>query len=194
MTAPDGQASPDRSHTPVRILAAFAELVEELGTDDVSFRLVARRAGIGERTVFRHYGTRGELQLAAAAWLERTVFTRRPAESIFDVPLIVRESLEAYARRPELAHLVAEAATRGHDGPGAVGGAARWEELIRQEGPGVSQERRAQLAAALSHLDSAAAWAALDRQVGPEPRDVVDAGGWAAEALLDELRVRRRGP
>ncbi|MDS2173728.1 TetR/AcrR family transcriptional regulator [Nesterenkonia sp. CL21] len=177
------------SRTQARILSAFAELVEELGSDDVSFRLVARRAGMGERTVFRHYGTRGELQLAAASWLEHAVFTRRSAESIFDLPLIVRESMEAYARRPELAHLAAEAATRGDAGLGTAPDAARLDELIRQETPWVGAQERAGLVAALCHLDSASSWVALDRQVGPEVRDVADAAGWAAEALLDALRA-----
>ena len=67
---PDPQAASDVSRTQEAILAAYAELIEELGTDDVSFRLIARRAGVGERTVFRNYATRVDLLLATAAWIE----------------------------------------------------------------------------------------------------------------------------
>ena len=39
-------AAPALSGTQAAILAAYAELIEEVGSDDVSYRLVARRVGI----------------------------------------------------------------------------------------------------------------------------------------------------
>ena len=42
---PDAQAPSDASRTQEAILAAYAELIEELGTDDVSFRLIAQTCG-----------------------------------------------------------------------------------------------------------------------------------------------------
>jgi AcrR family transcriptional regulator len=79
-------AVPALSGTQAAILAAYAELIEEVGSDDVSYRLVARRAGIAERTVFRNYPTRVDLLLATAAWIEATVFAREESHSIFDIP------------------------------------------------------------------------------------------------------------
>ena len=52
---------PELSGTQESILAAYAGLIEELGSDDVSYRVIARRAGIAERTVFRNYPTRVDL-------------------------------------------------------------------------------------------------------------------------------------
>jgi AcrR family transcriptional regulator len=43
------------------ILEAFAAEVVEGGLDELSFRSVAERAGVSERTVFRHFPTREEL-------------------------------------------------------------------------------------------------------------------------------------
>ncbi len=105
------------SGTQASILSAYAELIEEVGTDDVSFRVIALRAGVGERTVFRYYPTRVDLLLATSAWIERTIFTRAESGSIFDVPLAIREAMEAYERRPELAYVVAETAMRGSTAP-----------------------------------------------------------------------------
>ena len=113
---PDARASADVSRTQEAILAAYAELIEELGTDDVSFRLIARRAGVGERTIFRNYPTRVDLLLATAAWIESEIFPRQDSPSIFDMPLTIRAAMESYDRRPELAHVVAETTMRGVSG------------------------------------------------------------------------------
>ncbi|WFP17075.1 TetR/AcrR family transcriptional regulator [Citricoccus muralis] len=170
------------------ILSGYAELIEELGTDDVSFRLVARRAGVGERTVFRHYRTRVELLLAVADWIEETVFVRPELNSIFDLPMQLRQSMEAYSRRPELAHVVAEAAMRGSGGGEPAASRDRFDRLIQYEAPVTSQRQRRDIVVALTHLDSAGAWVALRRQFGDNPAEISDAAGWAAEALLHPLR------
>ncbi|MDZ5076683.1 helix-turn-helix domain-containing protein [Nesterenkonia sp. HG001] len=191
MTAREADEDPGLTPSQARILQAFAELVEELGTDDVSFKLIARRAGIGERTVFRHYGTRAELLVSAAAWFQRVAFPRPGCESIFDFPLLVRESMESYARRRELAHVVAEAEIRGADGIDPAPGRAGLERLLSREIPDLAPQERRDLVAGLCHLDSAGTWVSLHRQVGPETRDVADAAAWSAEILLDPLRGRK---
>jgi AcrR family transcriptional regulator len=178
----------DLNRTRAAILAAYAALIEELGTDDVGFRLIARRAGVGERTVFRNYATRIDLLLATAAWVEQTVFAREDLPSVFDMPLAIREAMETYDRKPELAHVVAEASMRG------VGGAAfstrreRLDGLLRREVPALDDAGRRGIVAALSHLDSAGTWVTLRREFGMDRRDIADAAAWAAEAVLDPIR------
>jgi AcrR family transcriptional regulator len=178
------------SSTQVSILAAYSELIEEVGSDDVSFRVIAVRAGVGERTVFRYYPTRVDLLLATSAWIEQTVFTRQESESIFDVPIAIREAMEAYDRRPELAHVVAETAMRGVNGSEPAPHRDRFDILLRQEVPSLSEHERDLLVAALSHLDSATTWVTMRRELGMTGRDIADAATWAAEALLDPIRDR----
>ena len=91
---PDVDPAPELSPTQASILGAYSELIDEVGTDDVSFRLIALRAGVGERTVFRYYPTRVDLLLATSAWIERTIFTRQESDSIFDVPIAIREAMK----------------------------------------------------------------------------------------------------
>ena len=172
MTIASDEASPgaDLNRTQEAILSAYAELIEELGTDDVSFRLIARRAGVGERTVFRNYATRVDLLLATAAWIERSIFTREESESVFDTPLSIREAMEAYDKRPELTHVL--------------------EQLLRAEVPTLDDTDRRAIVAALSHIDSAATWVTLRRELGMNRRDIADAAAWAAEAVLDPIRGR----
>ncbi|WES63991.1 helix-turn-helix domain containing protein [Microbacter sp. GSS18] len=181
-------SAPELSGTQAAILAAYAELIEEVGTDDVSFRLIALRAGVGERTVFRHYPTRVDLLLATSSWIERTIFTRQESESIFDVPIAIREAIEAYDRRPELAHVVAETAMRGVNGSEPAPQRAHFEEMLKREAPSLDEQQQREIVAALSHLDSSATWVTMRREFGMSGRDIADAATWAAEAILDPIR------
>jgi AcrR family transcriptional regulator len=187
---PAAQAAGDVSRTQEAILAAYAELIEELGTDDVPFRLIARRAGVGERTVFRNYATRVELLLATAAWIESRIFSREDAPSIFDMPLTIRAAMESYDHRPELAHVVAETTMRGISGAAPSPRRAKLEAMIDAEISGVSEAEREAIVAALAHLDSAATWVTFRREFGMSRSDIADAAAWAAEAVLDPIRSR----
>jgi AcrR family transcriptional regulator len=188
--AAPGPSAPNLSATEAKILAAYSELIEEVGTDDVSFRLIALRAGIGERTVFRYYPTRVDLLLATSAWIEQTIFARPESESIFDVPIAIREAMEGYDRRPELAHVVAETAMRGVNGSGPAPQRARFEAMLTREVPSLAADERRRIVAALCHLDSSATWVSMRRELGMSGRDIADAATWAAEAILDPIRDR----
>jgi AcrR family transcriptional regulator len=185
-----GRAGNEVSRTQEAILAAYAELIEELGTDDVPFRLIARRAGVGERTVFRNYPTRVDLLLATAGWIETEVFSRQDCRSIFDMPLTIRAAMESYDGRPELAHVVAETTMRGIGGAAPSPRRAMLEEMIDAEISALDEPERTAIVAALAHLDSAATWVAFRREFGMSRRDIADAAAWAAEAVLDPIRSR----
>lgn len=191
MTAPAvPEPEGDVSRTQEAILAAYAELIEELGTDDVSFRLIARRAGVGERTIFRNYATKVDLLLATAAWIEIRIFPRQDSPSIFDMPLTIRAAMESYDRRPELAHVVAETTMRGISGAAPSPRRAMLEEMIDAEISPLEDAERTAIVAALAHLDSAATWVTLRREFGMSRSDIADAAAWAAEAVLDPIRSR----
>lgn len=182
------------NRTQEAILSAYAELIEELGTDDVSFRLIARRAGIGERTIFRNYATRVDLLLATSAWIERSIFARPASPSVFDIPLAIREAMHAYDRRPELAHVVAETAMRGVSGAAPSPTKDAIFAMLAAEVPSLSEAESLSIVAALSHLDSAATWVTLRREMHMDGRDIADAAAWAAEAVLNPIRGRVAAP
>ncbi len=60
----EASAKPGVDQTRLRILAAARELYAEKGTRGTTTREVADRAGVNEATVFRHFGTKGQLLLA----------------------------------------------------------------------------------------------------------------------------------
>ena len=187
---PDVQAASDVSRTQESILAAYAELIEELGTDDVSFRLIARRAGVGERTVFRNYAARVDLLVATAAWIESRIFPRQDSPSIFDIPLTIRAAMESYDQRPELAHVVAETTMRGISGAAPSPRRAMLEKMLDAEVSALGDDERRAIVAALAHLDSAATWVTFRREFGMSRSDIADAAAWAAEAVLNPIRSR----
>lgn len=181
---------PGPNRTQEAILSAYAELIEELGTDDVSFRLIARRAGIGERTIFRNYATRVDLLLATAAWIEQSIFARPESSSVFDIPLAIRDAMHAYDQRPELAHVVAETAMRGVSGAAPSPTKEALTAMLAVEVPSLSAAESRSIVAALSHLDSAATWVTLRREMQMNGRDIADAASWAAEGVLGPIRTR----
>ena len=187
---PASRAGADVSRTQAAILAAYAELIEELGTDDVSFRLIARRAGVGERTVFRNYPARVDLLLATATWIESEVFPRQESPSIFDMPLTIRAAMESYDHRPDLAHVVAETNMLGIGGAALSARRAMLEVMIDAEVPALADAERTAIVAALAHLDSAGTWVMFRREFGMSRSDIADTAAWAAEAVLDPIRSR----
>ena len=64
-----------------RIVAAFVESLEDETSDDVSMAVIAKRANVAERTIYRHFKTRAELLAAAGEWIEDNVFGYVPFTS-----------------------------------------------------------------------------------------------------------------
>jgi len=98
--------------------------------------------------------------------------------------------MEAYDRRPELAHVVAETAMRGVNGADPAPHQAAFDRMLRSEVPSLAADDRRAVVAALCHLDSSATWVTMRRELGMEGRDIADAAMWAAEAILDPIRNR----
>ncbi|MEV4512398.1 helix-turn-helix domain-containing protein [Dactylosporangium sp. NPDC049525] len=66
--SPDSKRAPraDASRNAARLLAVAREVLAEEG-NDVAFDLIARRAGIGNATLYRHFPTRADLLVAVYA-------------------------------------------------------------------------------------------------------------------------------
>src|SRR5512142_661145 len=66
--SPDSKRGPraDASRNRARLLAAAREALAEAG-DDVALDVIARRAGVGNATLYRHFPTRADLLVAVYA-------------------------------------------------------------------------------------------------------------------------------
>ncbi len=90
-----------------RIVAAFVVSLEDEAADDVSMAAIAKRANVAERTIYRHFKTRGELLAAAGEWIEDNVFGYVPFTSPDELPGIFRKLCRSFDRHPHLARAIA---------------------------------------------------------------------------------------
>lgn len=101
-TIVSAQGEADELHpTAVRILEAASSLFAERGYAAATTKELAHRAGVTEKTVFAHYGSKTELFLAAmgpalSGFMGTTVFKELALELAKDGP--ARERLRAVAR------------------------------------------------------------------------------------------------
>src|SRR4029078_9894047 len=91
------------------ILATVVDLLETEGYDAVQLREVARRARTSLATIYKRYGTRDELILAALdAWMEETRCSGLPKpqdtdESIYlGLMRVLRTIFEPWERHPAM--------------------------------------------------------------------------------------------
>jgi glycosyltransferase involved in cell wall biosynthesis len=67
-----------REETRAQILRAVGRQLETRSLEDLSFAEIARDAGVGERTVYRHFPTKEALLGAFWAWMQAEAFGQQP--------------------------------------------------------------------------------------------------------------------
>src|SRR4051812_41716382 len=67
-----------RAETRQQILRAVGHQLETRSLEDLSFAEIARDAGVGERTVYRHFPTKEALLGAFWAWMQSEAFGQQP--------------------------------------------------------------------------------------------------------------------
>lgn len=179
------------AQTRERILEAFAQCLADQAADDVSVASVAQRAGMAERTVYRHFPTRVDLLAAAGTWINDNVFRYLPPESLDALPRAFREVCHGFDRQPNLAYAIAMS---------RLGRSVRvgFRRRVLDENHRALAEITTHLPAAdvrraeavLGYLDNVLAWATMREEHGFSGDEVADAVEWAMTTLLADLRRR----
>src|SRR6476646_4835253 len=87
-----------------RIVEALAALLDEDHTTEVSLAEVAQRAGVAERTLYRHFPTKLDLYSAVYQWvtgISTSMDVGRP-RSVDDVIALIRHVYPTYALHPRV--------------------------------------------------------------------------------------------
>jgi AcrR family transcriptional regulator len=176
-----------RSSTQERILSALAELMNEGHTTDVALSTVAERAGVGERTVYRHFPTKHELFDALFAWVTLGVRDLDPPRSPDELVERVRTYFHTFARNPEVIRAL---------GTHQVGNEMRELRAGRRRGfvenalaPGSAERdplEQRQLVAIVHLMSSSNAFLHLHDNYGLTADEAADAIAWAVLRLAGQ--------
>lgn len=181
-----------REETRQRILdAAIAELaVTEL--EQLTMAGVAERAGVTERTVFRHFASRDTL--VRAVWPRMQARVRSPgfpvtAEALIDTP---NRLFPEFDKEERLVRASAfSAAGREVRRASNAERQAAMRAAVRDAFPGIREPELTRLAAITQLIDSAYAWAVMKEHWDLDGRE---AGIAASQALAVLLGRRLPGP
>lgn len=179
------------NQTRERILKAFVACLADQPAEEVSVSAVAERADITDRTVYRHFPTRLDLQAAAGQWINDNVFRYVQPSSLDDLPSVFREVCRQFDQQPNLAYAIA-LSRLGR----SVRAGFRQDVLaensrkLAQVAPNLPPQDLRRAEAVLGYLDNVLAWATMREEQNLSGEEVADAVGWAMTTLLADLRRR----
>ncbi|MDQ1128673.1 TetR/AcrR family transcriptional regulator [Microbacterium sp. SORGH_AS_0888] len=171
--------------TRMRIIDAYVECIEEVPADSVTVTLIADRAGVATRTIYRHFPTRTDLLAGLSEWSLEHFLPIIEFTHLTELPSVYREVARRMDARPQLARALASSQV-GREVYGGVVHAVRTliEAAVDRDLPHLRPARRTQLIALLILLDSAPAWSHLSENFGLQADQVSEAVGWAMTALV----------
>lgn len=177
------------AQTRERIVAAGSELVHEFESWDwrgLTFRAVAERAGVGERTVYRHFPTERHLHDAVMARLEAEAGVRYEdvtLESLGEVTGRVFASLQRFSVR--------ESVPTPRDSAFAGSDERRRDALLRAvsaAAPDLPEAQRHTMAGLLDVLWSPASYERLVGGWGLRGEDATRAIEWLMAQVVQAIR------
>lgn len=174
-----------------RILAAVTELLADPATEEVTIPLVARRARVSLRTVYRHFPTRDALFDSWAEGVDETLrlhvhsypggpdelgeFARELYRAYDDNEALVKAMLNSKAARN-----VRERTRRRRQ--------RAFERGMSELTATLDARDRLRVLAVVYLLVSAPGWQAMRDQWGLDGVEAGEAAAWAVGVLVDELR------
>jgi AcrR family transcriptional regulator len=173
-----------------RILQAMADVLADEAVDDVTVPIVAMRARVSVRTVYRHFPTKEALFDAFGEWAEENlqlVVHSYPdtLEGVLEMaPALYRMYDE---REPLIRALLSK---RGQEIRARTrrGRLQTFERAMRELTESLEPAERRRALAVVYLLVSAPAWQAMRDQWELEGEEAGQAAAWAVRVLTDELR------
>jgi AcrR family transcriptional regulator len=177
--------------TRLRILRAVTEVLADPASEEVTIPLVARRARVSLRTVYRHFPTREALFDAWADWAEQTL--RIPLysypESAGRLSEFARELYRSYEENgPLVRAMLSSTAGRAVRERSRRRRQRAFKRSMLELTDGLDEKQRMRALAVVYLLVSAPAWQAMREQWGLDGVESGKAAAWAVRVLTDEVR------
>jgi AcrR family transcriptional regulator len=185
--SPLRQAQAAATHT--QILKACVEVMQSGA--DLTYTNVATAAGVQERTVYRHFPTKADLEAGLWGWIIANVsHANFDAKSEDELVASMRSSFAGFDTAAPLIQAMLHSnqglAIRRHQ---QATRRAMFEACAEAAVPGVPPQTRTRVAAALQVLYSAPAWELLRSFWGMDASEAADVVELAMRALLAGLRA-----
>jgi AcrR family transcriptional regulator len=177
--------------TRLRILRAVTDLVADPTAEEVTIPLVARRARVSLRTVYRHFPTRDALFDAWGDWVERSLDVRLHTypETADELAEFAPGLYESYDQNEALIRAMLNSKpARGARERTRRRRKRSFERAMRELTEGLEPAERARALAVVYLLVSAPAWQAMREQWALDGIEAGKAAAWAVRVLVDELR------
>jgi AcrR family transcriptional regulator len=177
--------------TRVRILEATTEVLADPASEEVTIPVVAKRARVSLRTVYRHFPTRDALFDAWAEWVDERLQIRLHSypEAAEQLGPFARELYRSYDESASLVRaMLASKAGRAVRERTRRRRQRAFNRAMRDLTAGLEPKERAGALAVIYLLVSAPAWQAMREQSGLDGVEAGKAAAWALRVLTDELR------
>jgi AcrR family transcriptional regulator len=158
----------------------------------LTFREVAREAGVPERTVYRYFPTRTALLAAVFEWTNEQLGYDGPRPTTEDdLMALVRQAFRGFDEHaPVVRQMLIEPDGRRARLADVAERRRAAVELVRNEAPGLDRATRDRLAAAIQVLTVAATWQSLHDYWDLDGPDAAETSALAIELLLEAARAR----
>ena len=180
--------------TRLRILRAFTDVLADPAAEDVTIPLVARRARVSLRTVYRHFPTREALFDAWAEWVDQNlqIHLHSYPEQADRLPEFTRELYRSYDEsEPVVEAMLNSKAGRTVRERTRRRRQRQFERAMSELTEELEPKERLRALGVVYLLVSAPAWQAMRDQWGLDGEQAGKAAAWAVRVLPDE---RRRNP
>ena len=177
--------------TRLRILDALTDLVADPTTGEVTIPLVAQRARVSLRTVYRHFPTREALFDAWAEWVDENlkIHLHSYPDKADRLPEFARELYRSYDEsEPLIKAMLNSKAARAVRERTRRRRQRAFERAMSELTDELEPKERLRAIAVLYLLVSAPAWQAMRDQWGLDGDEAGKAAAWAIRVLTDELR------
>ncbi|HYD09643.1 MAG TPA: TetR/AcrR family transcriptional regulator [Acidimicrobiales bacterium] len=166
-----------------RIVAAAADLLGE--GEQPTMGAVAERAGVAERTVYRHFGTRSDLSSAVFESVTDDLPRVALPTSADELADMVKDVFPRYELRPEVIRALGTSEIGAENREGRAEARRRQvSDALAGDLAGLSDAERRRTTAAVHVLASSGAYLHLHDFWDMDAAEAADVVGWAVRALV----------
>jgi AcrR family transcriptional regulator len=170
------------------ILEAVALLVEEGGLDSLSFAAVATRAGVQERTVYRHFASKAALLEAFWSWINEQAGIPGFPTAEADLVALPPVSFQGFDRRAAMmAALIFSQAGRDFRLRVNDDRQRAYRAVLDQRLAGLDPAMATRICAVVQLLHGATAWATMRDYWGLDGKAAGETVAWAIDRLLSAV-------